>query len=138
MKRLAFFLSLIFLFACSSQPSLPEKAVKRVYDAGVSLVSMILDPLAPNWEIEESRLAEDTYRYEMRMKRYNVGGAGESLQILRRRAAQLQRERGYGGYELLEYSEGIESLTFGARRVAEAIVRLTQPPAKVGESAKSG
>ena len=138
MRRLTLLLLLILLGACSLEPSMPERAMKAVYDSGIGLVKLILDPLAPNWEIEESRLAEDTYRYELRMKRFNTGGAGEAMQILRRRATQLQRERGYGGYELLEYTEGIESLTFGSQRVAEATVRLTQPPAKAGASGKSG
>lgn len=121
-------------------PLIPDKTIELTSSLKLSLagvvsgalalgaIHLIYDPLAPNWEIEESRLAEDTYRFSLKMKRYNTGGAGESMQVLRRRAAQLQGELGYGSYQLLEYSEGIESETFGARRVAEGTVRLVSRP----------
>lgn len=89
-------------------------------------IHLIYDPLAPNWDIEETRIAEDTFRFSMKMKRYHTGGAGESMQALRRRASQLQGELGFGGYQLTEYSEGIDSQTLGARRVAEGTIRLVQ------------
>jgi hypothetical protein len=94
---------------------------------GVAVAAAIYffyDPLAPNWEIEEARLSDDTYRYALKMKRYHTGGAGESMQILKRRATQLQIEQGFAHYQLLEFSEGIDSQTIGARRVAEATVKL--------------
>jgi hypothetical protein len=90
---------------------------------------VVYDPLAPNWEIEESRLNDSTYRFSMKMKRYHTGGAGESIQILKRRASQLQFEQGFGSYQIMEYSEGIDSQTIGARRVAEGVVRLVRPAA---------
>jgi hypothetical protein len=86
----------------------------------------VYDPLAPNWEIEESKLNEETYRLSLKMKRFHTGGAGESLQIFKRRAVQLQFEQGYGGYQILEYTEGIDSQTIGARRVGEGVVRMVQ------------
>ena len=138
MKRLLPFLLLFFLAACGSKPLIPDKSLNLMSGfslsagklaatvlAGVAIY-FIYDPLAPNWEIEEARLSEDTYRFDMKMKRYNTGGAGESMQILRRRAAILQRERGYDGYELLEYTEGIESKTLGAQRVAEGTIKLVR------------
>ncbi len=106
-------------------PSLrvPLEAVAATGVAAV-IIYLVYDPLAPNWEIQEQRLADDTYRFDLRMKRYHTGGAGEAMQVLRRRAAALQREQGFGDYQLVEYSEGIESQTLGAQRVAEATVRL--------------
>jgi len=95
--------------------------------AVIGAIQLIYDPLAPNWEIEESRLGEDTYRFALTMKRYHTGGAGESIQILKRRASQLQHEQGFAAYQILEYSEGIDSRTVGARRVAEGTIRLIQP-----------
>ena len=89
-------------------------------------IYFIYDPLAPNWEIEETRVDEDTFRLALRMKRYHTGGAGESIQALRRRAAQLQGDLGYGGYQIVEYTEGIDSQTLGARRVADGVIRLVQ------------
>lgn len=87
-------------------------------------VALIYDPLAPNWEIREQRLADDTYRFDMRMKRYHTGGQGEAMQALRRRATALQVQGGYKEFVVVEYAEGVESKTFGAHRYAEAKLRL--------------
>lgn len=89
-------------------------------------IYVVYDPLAPNWEIEESRLNDDTYRFSLKMKRYHTGGAGESIQILKRRASQLQYEQGFESYHILEYTEGIDSHTLGARRVAQGTIKLVQ------------
>lgn len=151
MKRLAMAILVLVLTACGSSPLIPDKMI-NLTSSGLSIslgklvtgavgglvILMIYDPLSPNWEIQQARLSEDTYRFDMRMKRYHTGGAGESMQILRRQAAQLQRERGYGGYELLEYTEGIDSKTLGAERVAEGTIRLTQPPSKTSAAEKNG
>jgi hypothetical protein len=48
------------------------------------------------------------------------------MQVVRRRAAQLQNDLGYGGYQIVEYSEGIDSKTLGTQRVADGTVRLLQ------------
>lgn len=87
-------------------------------------IAIIYDPLAPNWEIKEQRLADDTYRFDMRMKRYHTGGQGEAMQALRRRAAALQAQGGFRDFAVVEYAEGIESKTFGAHRYAEAKLKL--------------
>lgn len=134
-------LALTFLAGCSTPggggaPLVPDKTLELTSSLKLPLASLVsgalalgaihlvYDPLAPNWEIEESRLDEETFRFSLKMKRYHTGGAGESMQILRRRAQQLQSELGYGSYQLMEYSEGIDSQTIGARRVAEGVVRL--------------
>ncbi|UCV04549.1 hypothetical protein [Dechloromonas denitrificans] len=103
--------------------SLSTLATAAVVGAAIYLV---YDPLAPNWEIEESRLNEDTYRFSLKMKRYHTGGAGESMQALKRRASQIQYEQGFAGYQILEYTEGIDSQTIGARRMAEGVIKLVQ------------
>jgi hypothetical protein len=59
------------------------------------------------------------------MKRYHTGGEGEAMAVLRRRLNVLQREAGYRGYSILEYSEGIDSQTLGARRYADGLIQLT-------------
>ncbi len=93
--------------------------------AGAALaIYLIYDPLAPNWEIEEARLADDSYRLSMKMKRFHTGGSGEALQLLKRRASQLQQENGFASYQIATYSEGIDSHTLGAQRVAEGTIRL--------------
>lgn len=129
------------LVACSSNgnrggsPLIPDKAIQLTAHTSLSLttlavgaaVFMYYDPLAPNWEIEEAKLNDDTFRFSMKMKRFHTGGSGESIQILKRRASQLQYEQGFAGYQILEYTEGIDSQTIGARRVAEGTIKLVRP-----------
>jgi hypothetical protein len=127
------------LSACSgSSPLVPNKVFNLTSKTAISSASiatgavligavyLVYDPLAPNWEIEESKLSEDTYRLSLKMKRFHTGGAGESMQVFKRRVSQLQAEQGFGGSQILEYTEGIDSQTIGARRVAEGTVRLVQ------------
>lgn len=126
------------LAGCGGTPLIPNETIKLTATTSVSLATLataavigaaiyvVYDPLAPNWEIEESKLSPDVYRFSMKMKRYHTGGAGESVQILKRRASQLQYENGYSSYQILEYTEGIDSQTIGARRMAEGTIRLVQ------------
>jgi hypothetical protein len=123
--------------ACGSSPLIPDKSIKLTATQSISLdslvgiaataavIQLVYDPLAPNWEIEERKLSGDTYQYHLLMKRYHTGGDGEAMAVLRRHLAALQLEAGYSGYTLLEYSEGIDSQTLGARRYADGLVRLT-------------
>ena len=144
MKTKSLLIAGALLFAgCSStsstgSPIIPNKAIQLTAKTSVSLANLatvavvaaaiyvVYDPLAPNWEIEEARLNDDTYRFSLKMKRYHTGGAGESIQILKRRASQLQFEQGFGSYQIVEYTEGIDSQTIGTRRVAEGVIKLVQ------------
>ena len=133
----------VSITGCSStgstaSPLIPAKSIQLTTTTSVSLSTLataavvvaaiyfVYDPLAPNWEIEESRLNDDTYRFSLKIKRYHTGGAGESIQILKRRASKIQYEQGFSGYQILEYTEGIESQTIGARRMAEGTIKLVQ------------
>lgn len=89
-----------------------------------ALLYIIYDPLAPNWSIKERPLNADTYHLFLRAKSYRTGGDGEAMQIVRRRAQQLQHEKGYGSYRILDYSEGIESSTPLTHRVSEGTIQL--------------
>jgi hypothetical protein len=139
MKKIgALLVATAFLAGCGNSPLIPNERIQLTATTGISLSSLatvavvgaaiylVYDPLAPNWEIEESKLSPDVYRFSMKMKRYHTGGSGESVQILKRRASQLQYENGYSSYQILEYSEGIDSQTIGARRMAEGTIRLVQ------------
>lgn len=122
----------------TASPLIPAKSIQLTANTAISMstvvtalavaaaIYIVYDPLAPNWEIEESKLNDDTYRFSMKMKRYHTGGSGESIQILKRRASQLQYEQGFAKYHILEYTEGIDSQTIGARRVAEGTIKLVQ------------
>ena len=83
-----------------------------------------VDPLAPNWQVAEARLADDRYRISLRMKPVTAGGEGEADAVFRRRAEQLARDRGRGEYVILEFSSGIESTLPFAQRVASGVVLL--------------
>jgi len=90
------------------------------------LLFVVVDPLAPNWRIEQATLGEGRYRIALRKKRFTTGGDGEAVQVLRRRGEQLSREYGGGGYRIVEFSEGIESSTPIAQRVAQGIVEIVR------------
>ncbi len=97
---------------------------------------LVLDPLAPNWQIEEAKLSETRFYLSLQMKRYYAGGAGEARVVFDRRAKELVRASNAAGYEILEYSEGLESSVLGSRRTSNGVIRLirkgepvTSPPA---------
>ena len=96
--------------------------------ANAALLYIIYDPLAPNWSIKEQALAADTYHLALRAKRFRTGGDGEAIQILKRRGLQLQREKGYAAYRILDYSEGIESSTPFTHRYSEGTIELVKGP----------
>lgn len=85
---------------------------------------LILDPLAPNWEIREARFPENHIHFQLAMKRYYAGGAGEARQIFHRRAKELMRAGGFAAYEVVEYSEGLDSSVIGSQRTAQGVIRL--------------
>lgn len=96
--------------------------------AGVAGIAyLVLDPLAPNWHIEEAPLAPGEYHLRLRMKRLHAGGDGEARLVFQRRAAALARAGGFAGYEILAYSEGVES-GLPSQRVGEGVIRLTAAP----------
>ena len=97
------------------------------FGVGAAIVAYVIyDPLAPNWTVEERILDRVTYRLSMRAKSFRTGGDGESRLILRRRAQQLQRERGFLDYRILDYSEGVESSTPFTHRYAEGVIQMVQ------------
>jgi len=94
--------------------------------ANAALLYIIYDPLAPNWTIKEKALNADTYYLSLRAKSFRTGGDGEAIQVVKRRALQLQREKGYASYRILDYSEGIESSTPLTHRVSEGTIQLVE------------
>jgi len=92
-----------------------------------AIVFIVLDPLAPNWKIEQSQLAPALYEVALTKKRFTTGGDGEAWQVFQRRAAQIALDKGAAGYRVVEFSEGVESETLIARRVARGVVEITPP-----------
>lgn len=107
---------------------------KLVYWSGVAaLAYYVVDPMSPNWEIEEAKFPDDHYKLSLKMKRYYSGGAGESRVVFNHRAKALADANGYSNYRILEYSEGLESNAIGSQRTAEGVIVLTgkvAPPPK--------
>jgi hypothetical protein len=108
-------------------PSVSYPVEKLVYwGIWVGAAYLILDPFAPNWKIEEARLPENHVHFDLAMKRYYAGGAGEARAVLERRAKTLMREGGYTGYDVVEYSEALDSSLLGGKRTATGVIRLTK------------
>jgi hypothetical protein len=91
--------------------------------AGVAAY-FVVDPLSPNWQIEEARMGENRFRIALRKKRFTTGGDGEATQIFYRRAEQIVRENGFAAYTVLEFGEGVESTVPIAQRVAQGIIQV--------------
>ena len=83
-----------------------------------------LDPFSPNWEIDEVPLSGNRFHLSLKMKRYGDGGAGEARQVFDRRAESLAQYGGFKTYQVLDYTEGMESSVIGAQRVAQGDIRL--------------
>lgn len=119
----------------------PARALSLEKLAGVgvaaTLIHVVYDPLAPNWEIEEAVYPEGVYQLAMRAKRFRTGGSGEALMILKRRAQQLQREAGAQSYQILEFVEGIDSGTPVAQQFAEASIQLVRSPSQAPQAPAS-
>lgn len=116
----------------SIKPVIPNKSLQISKSLSIPLEGLVLgaalylvvDPLSPNWQIEESRIAEDRFRIALRRKRFASGGDGEASQVFQRRADQIALDRGYAGYTILDFTEGIESTLPVAQRVAYGVIRL--------------
>lgn len=112
--------------------------LKAPFVGAAYLFYTVLDPAAPNWGIEEARQGEDRYALVLTMKAIHSGGDGEARQVFGRRAAQLGRQEGFEGYDILSYQEGVESTRPVARKVAYGEVRLRRaavvPTAPVADS----
>ena len=133
--RLALALAIAALAGCTT--ILPDKKIYITPSRTVSVENatylglalgiayLVIDPLAPNWEITEEPLADNRIRLALKMKRVYAGGGGEARTVFQRRAKELVRYGGFDGYEVIEYSEGMESSMLGSQRVGEGIIRLT-------------
>lgn len=92
----------------------------------------VYQPFAPNWSVEEARLDDQTYYVRLQAKRFRIGGDGEAVAVLRRRAQQLQYERGFAAYRILDYGEGIESSTPVSQRYSHGIIQLVRAEQQPG------
>lgn len=87
---------------------------------------LILDPLAPNWEIEQASFPDRYYHLSLKMKRVYTGGAGEARVVFHQRARDLMRQNGFDTYSVVEYTEGLDSSVLGSQRVAHGVIQLAR------------
>jgi hypothetical protein len=102
-------------------------ALEKVVGWGalVGVAYLVLDPLSPNWRIEEAPLGDNYVHFSLKMKRYYAGGAGEAHEVFTRRAKEIARLNGFDGYQVMEYTESLDSSVIGSRRMAEGVIQLT-------------
>lgn len=113
---------------------IPDKTLNLTPGVGLGIDTIlvgaalywVVDPLAPNWELQRTPLGGNLVRISLRMKRFTNGGDGEAPQVFARGAEQLVREGGYSGYTVMKYTEGIESTLPVPQRVAQGVVRLNR------------
>jgi len=84
----------------------------------------VVDPLAPNWQVKETKLADNRFRVELRKKNFTTGGDGEATELLHRHAEKLAELQGYRRYLILAWSEGVQSDMPIAHRWARGTVEL--------------
>lgn len=141
--------ALALLPGCKSidgqSPSLiPNKALVLSRSLSIPLDSLalaagvivIVDPLAPNWHIEEQDLGAGRYAFALTKKRFTTGGDGEAMPVLRRRIHQIAQAKGYTRFDLAEYSEGIDSNMPIAQRVSRGVVQFSGAPVAARASPK--
>jgi len=119
-------LPVLLLVACGTSSSVNmvtgEISSRPVVE--LSNGTVISDPMAPNWSIKEKALKPDTFHLALRASSFRIGGDGEAIQIVKRRALQLQRENGYTDYRILDYTEGVESSAPLTHRFSEGTIQL--------------
>jgi hypothetical protein len=122
-------------YSVPANPIIPDASVKLSPNIHFTLEEMLIglaiyyfiDPLSPNWQGELKRLSDNTFSISMRSKRFrSTGGDGEAGRVFKRNAEQIVRAGGFAGYDVLAYSEGIESELIGAYRVAEGTIRVSR------------
>jgi hypothetical protein len=101
-----------------------EKVV--IWGALAGAAYLVLDPLSPNWDIEEAPLGDEHVHFSLKMKRFYAGGAGEARVVFNRRAKELMRLNEFDGYQVVEYSESLDSSVLGSQRKAEGVILLTR------------
>ena len=111
---------------------IPNKSYNITPEISLSVADILLgaalywavDPLAPNWQVEQVALGADRVRISLRKKRFASGGDGEAEQVFERRAEQLARDGHYSGYTVMAFTEGVDSTLPLAQRVAQGVIRL--------------
>jgi hypothetical protein len=144
MKR-AIFIGAFAIAGCNSSPTNPVIPNETVYltsnvaftyaellgaAAVIGATYLIVDPLAPNWQVTQTKLADNRWRVNMRKKDFTTGGDGEAVELLRRHAEELAQTQGYGRYQVMAWTEGVQSDVPFAHRWGRGEIELREslPP----------
>lgn len=84
----------------------------------------VIDPLAPNWAIKDTRLDDTHYLIDMRKKRVTTGGDGEAYMLFRRQAEGVAGQVKSNGYTIVSWTEGVDSDFPIARRWARGVIEV--------------
>ena len=103
-----------------------------MWTAVIGVAYVVIDPLAPNWEIHETKLSDTRYLIDMRKKRITTGGDGESIDLFHRQAGQIAAGAKAPGYTILSWNEGVESVFPIARRWSRGVIEVN-PPSAIGQ-----
>lgn len=105
--------------AAEASPSASSGALSETWAGrtATAVAELVADPISANWEVKETRVAEDRFRLELRMKRLHQGGAGEAYSAFERHARRLTQQAGYARFSVDAYQEGLNS-NWIAQRVA--------------------
>ena len=140
--------TLLFLAACSAcSPIIPDKTIELTATQSISYANalgivavatvayLVVDPLAPNWEVVEAKVADNRWRLALRKKNFTTGGDGEAILLLHRHAERLAESNGYRRYQILQWQEGVQSDMPLAHRWARGEVELREymPPVPEGD-----
>lgn len=93
---------------------------------GALIAYAIYDPLAPTWDIKMTQIDEEHARFDLRMKTLITGGEGEARQIFVRNARQIAESKGFAGFDVMRFEEGVDSTRPFARRFASGEVRFAR------------
>jgi hypothetical protein len=82
--------------------------------------------VGPKWQIQQASFPDQRYRLTLRMDRIYAGGAGEARAVFHHRAEELMRQNGYDGYQVIEYTESLDSSIVASQRMAQGTIQLTR------------
>ncbi|MGD9787205.1 MAG: hypothetical protein AB7U30_04555 [Sulfuricellaceae bacterium] len=94
---------------------------------GVTTAAAI-NTLLPSWSLDDMPIGGDKYRIFLKKKTFSSGGDGEAAQLFKYRAEQIAATKGYNGYQILEFTEGLDSGVLGTQRVAQGIIQCQKSP----------
>lgn len=77
------------------------------------------------WQVEDQAISSDRYRITIKKGHLMTSGDGEALQIFKQHADMIAEEHDCSGYQILQYSEGIESGVLKTQRVAQGLIQCT-------------